>query len=169
MNFNIRLFLLLLIISFSTIYSQSNTFFIKYYSNVSKTEIESKVNTNQFIPEAASLQLQAEVLVVDHLAKGRANNDEILGRIIKITIDREVDQFLLVQIKNSDSNIEYIQEANIYGMDIVPNDTMVTQQWGLAKIKAFDAWDKTQGSEEILLGIIDTGIDYEHPDLEKIR
>ncbi len=51
-------------------------------------------------------------------------------------------------------------------MDIVPNDTMVAQQWGLEKIKAFDAWDKTQGSEEILLGIIDTGIDYLHPDLE---
>jgi len=166
MNFNIRLFLLLLFISISTLYSQSNTFFIKYYSNVSMTEVETKVTTNQFIPEAAGLQLQAEILTVDHLAKGFADNDEILGRIIKVTINNEVDQFLLEQINNSDSNIEYIQEANIYSMDIVPNDTMITQQWGLEKIKAFDAWDKTQGLEEILLGIIDTGIDYLHPDLE---
>ncbi len=94
MNFNIRLFLLISIISFSTLYSQSNTFFIKYYNNVSKTEIETKVNTDHFIPEAATLQLQAEVLTVDHLAKGLAVNDEILGRIIKVTIDKEVDQFL---------------------------------------------------------------------------
>ena len=95
MNFKIRFFLLLLIISFSTLYSQSNTFFIKYYSNVGKTEIETKVISKQFIPEAAGLQLQAEVLNVDHLAKGIANNDEILGRIIKVTIDNEVDQFML--------------------------------------------------------------------------
>jgi len=114
MNFNIRLFLLLLIISFSTLYSQSNTFFIKYYGNVSRTEIETKVTTDQFIPETSGLQLQAEVLTVDHLAKGLAYNDEILGRIIKVTIDKEVDQFLLDQIKNSDIDIEYMQEANMF-------------------------------------------------------
>ncbi len=165
MNFKIRL-LLFLLITVSTINSQSNTFFIKYYSNVSKSEIETKVTTKQFLPEAATNQIQANVLAVDHLAKGDALNDEILGQIIKVTIDNEADQFLLDQIKNIDNNIEYIQEANIYKMDIVPNDTMITQQWALEKIKAFDAWDKTQGSEEILLGIIDTGIDYFHPDLE---
>ncbi|NNG26701.1 MAG: S8 family serine peptidase, partial [Ignavibacteriaceae bacterium] len=166
MNFKIPLFLILFVISFSTLFSQSNTFFIKYYSNVSKTEIETKVTTDQFIPETATLQLQAEVLTVDHLANGLVVNDEILGSIIKVTIDKEVDQFLLDQIKNSDVNIEYIQEANIYSMDVIPNDTMITQQWALEKIKAFDAWDKTQGSEVVLLGIIDTGIDYFHPDLE---
>lgn len=36
---------------------------------------------------------------------------------------------------------------------------------GITKIKAFDAWDIAQGVDTVLLGIIDTGIDYDHPDL----
>ncbi len=46
-----------------------------------------------------------------------------------------------------------------------PNDPMVAQQWHLGKIKAFDAWDIQQGDTSVLIAIVDTGVDYLHPDL----
>ncbi|MEZ4960682.1 MAG: S8 family serine peptidase [Saprospiraceae bacterium] len=46
-----------------------------------------------------------------------------------------------------------------------PNDPMVGQQWHLEKIKAFDAWDIEQGDTSVLIAIVDTGVDYNHPDL----
>ncbi|MCB0518902.1 MAG: S8 family serine peptidase [Saprospiraceae bacterium] len=46
-----------------------------------------------------------------------------------------------------------------------PNDPMVGQQWHLEKIKAFDAWDIEQGDTSVLIAIVDTGVDYDHPDL----
>ncbi len=46
-----------------------------------------------------------------------------------------------------------------------PNDPMVGQQWHLGKIKAFDAWDVEQGDTSVLIAIVDTGVDYLHPDL----
>lgn len=45
-----------------------------------------------------------------------------------------------------------------------PNDTYYSQQWGLSKIEAPKAWDRTTGSSEILVAVLDTGINYNHED-----
>lgn len=47
----------------------------------------------------------------------------------------------------------------------VPNDPYWTNQWGPQKIEADWAWNITTGSSEVLVAIVDTGIDYTHPDL----
>ncbi len=47
----------------------------------------------------------------------------------------------------------------------VPNDPSLTQQWALFRVMALEAWDLTQGGDTILLGIDDTGVDWDHEDL----
>lgn len=47
----------------------------------------------------------------------------------------------------------------------VPNDEFYPEQWALERIDALDAWDVTEGSSDVLVGIIDTGIEWDHPDL----
>jgi len=49
--------------------------------------------------------------------------------------------------------------------DFTPNDPNWEQQWGPKKIQADYAWNTTVGSHSVLIAIIDTGIDYTHPDL----
>lgn len=57
-----------------------------------------------------------------------------------------------------------------------PNDPSFSQQWGLqntgqngglagADIHAIQAWTQTTGSTNVVVAVIDTGIDYNHPDL----
>lgn len=46
------------------------------------------------------------------------------------------------------------------------SDVGVGEQWYLEKIKASDAWFKTQGSKDVVVAVIDTGIDLDHPDLK---
>ncbi|MCM2324556.1 MAG: S8 family serine peptidase [Oligoflexia bacterium] len=52
-----------------------------------------------------------------------------------------------------------------------PTPTAVTPvirdqlDYSRAKIRAPEAWRLTQGSEEIVVAVIDTGVDYRHPDL----
>ena len=57
-----------------------------------------------------------------------------------------------------------------------PNDPKFAEQWALnnlgqdggkerADIDALKAWAKTRGSEKVVVAVLDTGVDYTHPDL----
>jgi hypothetical protein len=53
---------------------------------------------------------------------------------------------------------------------VVPNDPQFGSLWGLnnandADIDAPEAWSITTGSSSVVVGVIDTGADYNHPDL----
>jgi len=64
------------------------------------------------------------------------------------------------------SGIARYVEPNIKGgIDFVPNDTDWDKQWGPRKIEADHAWNTTTGDSTVLVAVLDTGIDYNHPDL----
>ena len=67
--------------------------------------------------------------------------------------------------ESEESCIEYIEPNYIVTADQIPNDPYFSEQWGLAKIDASRAWDINTESDEII-AIIDTGVDYTHPDLK---
>lgn len=46
-----------------------------------------------------------------------------------------------------------------------PNDVYYPSQFALPLISASEAWETTTGSDQLLVAVIDTGIDYTHPDL----
>jgi subtilisin family serine protease len=77
----------------------------------------------------------------------------------------------------SNANVEYAEKNYIYYADTIPNDPHFSLQWGLhntgqsggtadADIDAPEAWDIFTGSSDITIAIIDSGIDYAHPDLQ---
>lgn len=47
-----------------------------------------------------------------------------------------------------------------------PNDTYFENQWYLDQIQAEQAWDIEQGSSEVVIAVIDTGMDLSHPDID---
>ena len=59
----------------------------------------------------------------------------------------------------------YIEPNMRYQIDTVPNDPEWSKQWGLSKIEADWAWNTTVGFHSILVAVVDTGIDWHHPDL----
>lgn len=61
--------------------------------------------------------------------------------------------------------LEYAEPAYIAQTLYVPNDDKIHRQWHLEVVRAFAAWDIEQGSEDMVIGVTDTGIDTEHPDL----
>jgi len=46
-----------------------------------------------------------------------------------------------------------------------PNDTQIDNQWYLSTIHMDDAWEISKGCSTIVVGILDSGIDWEHVDI----
>lgn len=53
----------------------------------------------------------------------------------------------------------------VYTTSVMPNDTNYSSLYGMAKIGAPEAWEINTGDREIVVAVIDTGIDHTHPDL----
>lgn len=51
---------------------------------------------------------------------------------------------------------------------LAPNDPSYPSQWHLARIATPGAWDITTGSSGVIIAVLDTGIDTQHPDLPNI-
>ena len=67
-------------------------------------------------------------------------------------------------------------QADGLNINVLPDDELFDALWGLnntgqtggsadADIDALEAWEITTGNSEIVVAVIDTGIDYTHPDL----
>ncbi len=83
----------------------------------------------------------------------------------------------LVKKLSSDGSVKYAElDYKQSVAQTIPNDALFNQLWGLhntgqtggtagADIDAPEAWDHTTGSGDIVVAVIDTGVDYKHPDL----
>jgi len=72
----------------------------------------------------------------------------------------------------SNEHILFAERVPIYRLDYEPNDPRYNQQWYIPQVTvdfAWDMWDiaggNEPGDENIVVGIVDTGCDWDHPDL----
>ncbi len=61
--------------------------------------------------------------------------------------------------------VEYIEEDYVGKALDIPNDPDYSKQWGLQKIQAQFGWDITHGNSNVEIAVVDTGVNYQHPDL----
>ncbi|WP_413569150.1 S8 family serine peptidase [Bdellovibrio sp. HCB117] len=108
--------------------------------------------------------------------------DTIPGQNI-VVIKRPVFEIQSNVVKSLSENpiVDIVEPNYIYRINKTPNDPMLGQLWGLKNsgqqdserragiagidIGAEQAWDITTGSKDIIVAVIDTGVDYNHPDL----
>jgi subtilisin family serine protease len=88
-----------------------------------------------------------------------------LGRIYKIELELGQSVEEVVAAYNRDPDVEYAQLNHKFRIFALPNDPEYYLQWNMVKIQAPEAWDIHTGSPEIVVAVIDTGVDYLHVDL----
>ncbi|MBQ7160282.1 MAG: S8 family serine peptidase [Clostridia bacterium] len=72
---------------------------------------------------------------------------------------------MLEKLRSNDY-VEIAEPNYKYDLHAVPNDPEYDLQYALDLINAEDAWNITTGSNSVVVGIIDTGIQGNHPDLQ---
>ncbi len=90
------------------------------------------------------------------------------NQIIKIDLEDAGKQNVLDAIKELEKRDDILiaQPNYIYSVcSTTPNDPNVSYQWAIDIMDLNEAWDITTGSSDVLVGIMDSGIDIYHEDL----
>lgn len=92
-----------------------------------------------------------------------------LTRIYTLTLPTAAYLDAVVADLNNDPNVAYAERIPAAYQEAVPNDEYYSQyMYHLPQIMAEEAWDIHKGEdgvEEVVVGICDTGVDWQHPDL----
>jgi subtilisin family serine protease len=147
----------------------------------------SSVEPAQYVPGEVIVKFhdsasQATVAAAHALAGGQTIKSFTTGvdRFHHLKLGKGVNvEDALAKYRHSPA-VEYAEPNYIHRLTAIPNDTQFTSLWGLRNtgqnvngtvgtadvdIDAPEAWDITTGSSNVIIGVIDSGIAYDHPDL----
>jgi len=90
---------------------------------------------------------------------------KVLSGIYKLTLPKDADVLSAMREYEADPNVEYAEPNGIGRYFAVPDDAEYWRQWTHEVTQAELAWNKTTGNSTVVIAIVDTGVDYNHPDL----
>jgi subtilisin family serine protease len=89
--------------------------------------------------------------------------------LFHIKVPDAIDLDYAISILQSSPYIEYAEKNAIAHVDsTLPDDPRFVDQWALDKIQAPEAWDIFTGNPELVVAVLDTGIDINHEDLQGV-
>jgi len=143
---------------------------MNYLSNTIVVKLKStaaKANKTAMLSPGLSKSLSAfsvnSVKSVFNAASVTAAAD--LSRIVELNYNSDADPFYVAAKLKNNPDVEWAEPHYVYKISDSPNDPFFNNQYNLSIINASQAWDVIKGDTNIVIGIVDTGIDWDHPDL----
>ena len=129
----------------------------------------------KYKPSIAALQVQTSL---DRAGLKVLHRFEAIG-VLHCEIPAGARLLNVLEMCRNDADVLYAEpnytyhtfEMNPEPLPLRPDDPRFAELWGMnnsndADIDAPEAWDKQTGSTDVLVAIIDTGVDYNHEDLK---
>ncbi len=88
-----------------------------------------------------------------------------LSLIYEIRYDSGIPQHKAISALLSTGLFTYVEPRYCMEPMYVPNDDKFSQQYYLQTIHAPEAWDSCKGDSTVVIGIVDSGTDWDHEDL----
>lgn len=105
--------------------------------------------------------------------------DSISGRLLTLgVVGRSIgDAVLIADTLMKTGGFQFVTPASVASgcLMLIPNDSLFYKQWGLRDtigdhdVDADEAWSITRGSPGVVIGFIDSGIEFDHPDLSGLQ
>jgi len=92
------------------------------------------------------------------------------GQIFRLVLPAGSDLRATLRRLNGSGLVRYAEPEFVAYASGVPNDPLFAQQWQMAQpsdadMDMVEAWDGALGSDAVVLATVDSGVDYNHPDL----
>jgi len=160
-----------------------NTMSINTNNNIKKESIAEKTNNNlivRFNDNATNTQIQ-KITSTFNIKSFEMISDEL--KIAKLELSNNLEKKNIKQLFEKNSLVKYVENDQIINMSsdykiypsentsfstkstVKPNDSFIGLQWNLSDIEVDKAWSITTGANNILVAVIDSGVDPTHPDL----
>ncbi len=94
-----------------------------------------------------------------------SNNDNAL-QFADENLRQKYETLMTVKQLRRQGNVESASPNYILHALRVPNDSLYRYQWDYEMMSLPQAWDTTQGSANVIVAVIDTGVLLKHPDLQ---
>ena len=160
------------------------------YSAPKPKEFEGNSKNVKFAPDRILVQFkpgtksQDKENVLNKAKGGKSNKKEKAFKfmeglkLVTLPPGRDVKDAIAQIEKNP--NVLYVEPDYEYSLNATPNDPSYNQLWGLhntgqtiwnqagiadVDINAPEAWNNTTGSSNVVIGVLDSGVNYSHPDL----
>jgi subtilisin family serine protease len=127
-----------------------------------------------FTPSINKLNEKYNVISIEKMFSD--TDHKLLKNIYRFRVPKNADILTIVNDYSLCGEVKYAEPNGIAYLCGIPNDPHFSKQWALhntgqddgttdADIDAPEAWDIETGSSDIIIAVIDTGIDADHPDL----
>lgn len=128
---------------------------------VKNNQIELIIGLEDDIDSARRSDEKVSFLLREYKLKSRL--DELCSFVLEVPLPK-LKEFLFDAEKAE--SICYVEPNYLISVQGTPMDPDYSLQWGPERINVPEAWDLETGDfSSVLVAIIDTGIDYNHPDL----
>jgi len=77
------------------------------------------------------------------------------------------DSLVLATALEQSGRFSVVEANRLHPLHVVhqsPNDPATASQWYHAYIQTFTAWQNTTGDSAVVVGVLDTGLDFDHPE-----
>ncbi len=92
----------------------------------------------------------------------QSSKNDFFSSFVTVTTSNEQ---LLERLVQSGA-ILYWERERAQQLHFTPSDSAISQQWYLDKIKVKPVWEYAQGDSTFVVGVVDSGVDYLHEDLQ---
>jgi len=81
------------------------------------------------------------------------------------TADETARKNFMAAVTEKD-HIKYAEENATFETQVSPSDPQFSDQYAPQQVNADQAWDRTLGDSSVTIAVVDTGAQYDHPDLQ---